>query len=115
MHLQMLVAAREKLKNEDTESKQPLSTQSSMSAGSYDNYDQMHVRDLISTVLINQKDHSSNELNSYEGELYLPNLIKEVRRRSPNTTTFISKYKTRDERFASRSIIIDSGDSSKLI
>jgi hypothetical protein len=109
-----VMAAREKLKNEESETNPTISSQNSMSTGSYDNYDQMHVRDLISTVLINQKDHSSNELNSYEGELYLPNLIKEVGEEAPIQPLLYQNTKQGIERFASRSIIIDSGDSSKL-
>ena len=47
-------------------------------SSSYENYDQLNVRDLLSQVLVNQTDHSSNELETYDGELYLPNLIREV-------------------------------------
>lgn len=84
------------------------------SSSSYDNYDQLNVRDLLSTVLINQKDHSSNELKSYEGEMYLPNLIKEVGEEAPIQPLLYQNTKQGLERFASRSIIIDSGDASKL-
>ena len=49
---------------------------SSMSA--YDSYNQSNIRDFLSKITMNQKDHSNNEVDTYEGELYLPNLIKEV-------------------------------------
>jgi hypothetical protein len=84
-------------------------------ATAYDNYNQLNVRELLSNVLINQKDHSNNELESYEGEMYLPNLISEVGEEAPIQPLMYQNTKQGTERFASKSIIIDSGDNSKLI
>ena len=76
----------------------------------YESYDQMNVRDLLSNVLVNQKDHSSNELESYEGELYLPNLIKEVGEEAPIQPLLFQNTKQGDERILMKNLILDTGD-----
>ena len=76
----------------------------------YENYDQLNVRDLLSQVLVNQKDHSNNELETYEGELYLPNLIREVGEEAPIQPLLYQNTKQGDERVSVKQILIDSGD-----
>jgi hypothetical protein len=99
----------------DALEQQTTSNNSYNTATAYDNYNQLNVRELLSNVLINQKDHSNNELESYEGEMYLPNLINEVGEEAPIQPLMYQNTKEGTERFASKSIIIDSGDNSKLI
>ena len=82
--------------------------------GSYDNYDQVNVRDLLSQVLVNQKDHSSNQLSSYEGELYLPNLIKEVGEEAPIQPLLYQNTSQGTERLGVKNLVIDSGNNSLL-
>lgn len=76
----------------------------------YDNYNQLNVRELLSQVLVNQTDHSSNEIDSYEGELYLPNLIKEVGEEAPIQPLLYQNTKQGDERLSIKQILIDTGD-----
>jgi len=80
--------------------------------GTYDNYDQINVRDLLSQVLVNQKDHSTNQLSSYEGELYLPNLIKEVGEEAPIQPLLYQNTTQGTERLGIKNLVIDSGDNS---
>jgi hypothetical protein len=77
---------------------------------SYDNYNQLNVRELLSEVLVNQKDHSSNELDSYDGELYLPNLIREVGEEAPIQPLLYQNTKQGDERINIKHILLDTGD-----
>jgi hypothetical protein len=83
--------------------------------GSYDNYDQINVRDLLSQVLVNQKDHSSNQLSSYEGELYLPNLIKEVGEEAPIQPLLYQNTTQGTERLSIKNLVIDSGDRGTTV
>ena len=76
----------------------------------YDNYEQINVRDLLSQVLVNQKDHSHNEVETYDGELYLPNLIREVGEEAPIQPLLYQNTKQGDERVSIKQIMIDSGD-----
>ena len=75
----------------------------------YDNYGELDMRDLLSKVMVNQQDHSSNELESYEGELYLPNLIREVGEEAPIQPLLFQNTKQGTERNAVKTLIIDSG------
>ena len=77
----------------------------------YDSYNQINVKDILTNVLINQKDHSNNEVETYEGEMYLPNLISEVGEEAPIQPLMYQNTKQGTERFASKSIIIDTGDA----
>jgi len=90
------------------------SEESSMTPKSYSEYDQLNVRELFSKVLVNQKDHSSNQLESYEGELYLPNLIREIGEEAPIQPLLFQNTTQGYERLGTRSLIIDSGDGSNL-
>ena len=85
-----------------------------MTPKSYSEYDQLNVRELLSKVLVNQKDHSSNQLESYEGELYLPNLIREIGEEAPIQPLLFQNTTQGYERLGIRTLIIDSGDGSKL-
>jgi hypothetical protein len=76
----------------------------------YESYDQMNVRDLLTNVLVNQKDHSSNEIDSYDGELYLPNLIREVGEEAPIQPLLFQNTKQGDERVLIKNLILDTGD-----
>ena len=80
-------------------------------SGAYDNYNQINVKEMLTNVLINQTDHSNNEIESYEGEMYLPNLIREVGEEAPIQPLMYQNTKQGAERFASKSIILDSGDA----
>ena len=80
------------------------------SPSAYENYDQINVRDLLSQVLVNQKDHSNNELETYDGELYLPNLIREVGEEAPIQPLLYQNTKQGDERLSVKQILIDTGD-----
>lgn len=103
-------------KLEDSNDKKPEQPEQSSPSKttSYDNYDQINMRDLLSKVLINQKDHSSNQLESYEGELYLPNLIREIGEEAPIQPLLYQNTTQGYERLGIRSLIIDSGDNSNL-
>ena len=79
-------------------------------SSTYENYDQLNVRDLLSQVLVNQNDHSSNEIDTYEGELYLPNLIREVGEEAPIQPLLYQNTKQGDERISVKQILIDTGD-----
>ena len=81
----------------------------------YDNYDQINVRDLLSQVLVNQTDHSSNQLSSYEGELYLPNLIKEVGEEAPIQPLLYQNTSQGTERLGIKNLVIDSGDRGTTV
>ena len=75
----------------------------------YSNYEQMNVRELLSKVLLKQTDHSNNELESYEGELYLPNLIREVGEEAPQPLLFQNTAHG-NERIHTKMITVDTGD-----
>jgi hypothetical protein len=81
----------------------------------YDSYNQINVKDILTNVLINQKDHSNNEVETYEGEMYLPNLISEVGEEAPIQPLMYQNTKQGTERFASKSIIIDTGDNNSKL
>lgn len=80
------------------------------SPSGYDNYNQLNVRELLSQVLVNQKDHSNNEIETYDGELYLPNLIREVGEEAPIQPLLYQNTKQGDERISVKQILIDTGD-----
>ena len=92
-------------KEEDAGNSQP---------SAYDNYNQVNVRELLSKVLINQKDHSNNEVETYDGELYLPNLIREVGEEAPIQPLLFQNTSQGSERLGIKNLILDSGDGSKL-
>lgn len=83
----------------------------SSSPQAYENYGQLNVRDLLSKVLINQQDHSNNEVETYDGELYLPNLIREVGEEAPIQPLLYQNTKQGDERLHTKVIMIDTGNS----
>ena len=76
----------------------------------YSNYEQMNVRELLSKVLLKQTDHSNNELESYEGELYLPNLIREVGEEAPIQPLLFQNTTQGNERIHTKMITVDTGD-----
>lgn len=90
---------------------------SSSSDSTYSNYENLNIHDLISNITINQKDHSSNQVEDYEGELYLPNLIREVGEEAPVQPLLYQNTGKGTERIGIKCLTLDSGDNSlrKLI
>jgi hypothetical protein len=86
-------------------------TPKSTTPHAYDNYGQLNVRELLSKVLVNQQDHSNNEVDTYDGELYLPNLIREVGEEAPIQPLLYQNTKQGDERLHTKVIMIDTGNS----
>ena len=101
--------------NEDIDNKDKKNNDVNMppmqAKSAYNSYNELNVRDLLDKVAINQKDHSSNQLESYEGELYLPNLIKEIGEEAPIQPLLYQNTTQGYERLDTRSLIIDSGDA----
>ena len=76
----------------------------------YDEYNNASVNDILSSVIFKQKDNSkSNQLESYEGESYLPNLIKPVGEEAPIQPLIYQNTGRGTERINTKIITIDSG------
>ena len=104
---------KNELNNNIKNSNNSNSNKSNELASAYDNYDNnLNVRDLLSKVLVNQQDHSSNEIESYEGELYLPNLIREVGEEAPIQPLLFQNTSQGTERIGIKHLIIDSGNTA---
>ena len=73
------------------------------------NYESFNVKDLLTNVLLEQDDHSSNQIEEYEGEMYLPNLISEIGKEAPIQPLLYQNSSQGNERGEIRSFIIDSG------
>ena len=84
--------------------------QSNSAFNNYNNYGELNARELLTKILVNQTDHSNNELKEYEGELYLPNLISEVGDEAPIQPLLYQNTKQGDERIQTKVITIDTGD-----
>jgi len=76
----------------------------------YSAYDNLNVKDLLYKVMVNQTDHSNNEVETYDGEIYLPNLIKEVGEEAPIQPLLYQNTKQGDERIMVKHLTIDTGD-----
>jgi len=84
----------------------------SESTGSlYDDYSNSNIQDMLTSIIFKQKDNSkSNELESYEGEEYLPNLIKPVGEEAPIQPLIYQNTGTGIERVDKKVVTIDTGD-----
>ena len=77
---------------------------------SYNNYSQPDIKEIISSVMFKQNDNSkSNQLESYEGETYLPNLITPIGEDAPIQPLIYQNTGTGLERIDKKIISIDSG------
>ena len=66
---------------------------------------------MLTSIIFKQKDNSkSNELESYEGEEYLPNLIKPVGEEAPIQPLIYQNTGTGIERVDKKVVTIDTGD-----
>jgi len=84
----------------------------SESTGSlYDDYSNSNIQDMLTSIIFKQKDNSkSNELESYEGEEYLPNLIKPVGEEAPIQPLIYQNTGTGIERVDKKVVTIDTGN-----
>ena len=79
----------------------------------YDDYSNSNVQDMLTSIIFKQKDNSkSNELESYEGEEYLPNLIKPVGEEAPIQPLIYQNTGSGSERIDKKVITIDSGSTN---
>ena len=79
----------------------------------YDDYSNSNVQDMLTSIIFKQKDNSkSNELESYEGEEYLPNLIKPVGEEAPIQPLIYQNTGSGSERIDKKVITIDSGSAN---
>ena len=79
----------------------------------YDDYSNSNVQDMLTSIIFKQKDNSkSNELESYEGEEYLPNLIKSVGEEAPIQPLIYQNTGSGSERIDKKVITIDSGSAN---
>lgn len=78
----------------------------------YDDYSNSNIQDMLTSIIFKQKDNSKiNELDSYEGEEYLPNLIKPVGEEAPIQPLIYQNTGTGIERVDKKVVTIDSGSS----
>ena len=76
----------------------------------YDSYTNSDVSDMLTSIIFKQKDNStSNQLDSYEGEEYLPNIIKPVGEQAPIQPLIYQNTGQGTERIDKKIITIDSG------
>ena len=79
----------------------------------YDDYSNSNVQDMLTSIIFKQKDNSkSNELESYESEEYLPNLIKPVGEEAPIQPLIYQNTGSGSERIDKKVITIDSGSAN---
>ena len=82
----------------------------------YDNYSNSNVQDMLTSIIFKQKDNSnSNELESYEGEEYLPNLIKPCGEEAPIQPLIYQNTGSGSERIDKKVITIDSGSKNNSL
>ena len=76
----------------------------------YDNYDQLNVKDLLTKIVYNQKDHSKgDELESYQGEDYIQNLITPIGEDAEVQPLLYQNTGQGTERVDKKVFVIDSG------
>jgi hypothetical protein len=79
----------------------------------YDSYTNSDVSDMLTSIIFKQNDNSkSNQLDSYEGEEYLPNIIKPIGEQAPIQPLIYQNTGTGTERIDKKIITIDSGTGS---
>ena len=82
----------------------------------YDDYSNTNVQDILKSVIFKQKDNSkANELESYEKEEYLPNLIPEVGDQAPIQPLIYQNSGQGSERIDKRVITIDTGSTNNAL
>jgi len=82
----------------------------------YDDYSNSNVQDMLTSIIFKQKDNSkSNELESYEGEEYLPNLISPIGEEAPIQPLIYQNTGSGSERIDKKVITIDSGSTNSPI
>ena len=73
-------------------------------------YNTTSINDILTSVIFKQNDNSkSNQLESYEGETYLPNLITPVGEEAPIQPLIYQNTRAGSERIDKKVITIDSG------
>jgi hypothetical protein len=76
----------------------------------YDSYTNSDVSDMLTSIIFKQADNSkSNQLDSYEGEEYLPNIIKPIGEQAPIQPLIYQNTGSGTERIDKKIITIDSG------
>ena len=90
----------------------PTGTSMTESGGSYDNYDQINVKDLLTKIVFNQKDHSKeDQLESYKEEEYIQNLITPIGEDAEIQPLLYQTTGQGTERIDKKVFVIDSGDA----
>lgn len=80
------------------------------SGSNYDNYDQINVKDLLTKVIVNQKDHSKgDQLESYHGEEYLPNYTSAIGEDAEIQPLLYQNTGQGTERIDKKIFVIDTG------
>ena len=78
---------------------------------SYDNYDQINVKDLLTKIVVNQKDHSKgDQLDSYQGEEYMQNYISAIGEDAEIQPLLYQNTGQGTERIDKKIFVIDTGD-----
>ena len=79
-------------------------------------YNTTSINDILTSVIFKQNDNSkSNQLKSYEGETYLPNLITPVGDEAPIQPLIYQNTGAGSERIDKKVITIDSGTRASVI
>jgi len=82
----------------------------SLNESTESDYSQSNISDFLSKITLKQPDNSKgNELESYEGETYLPNLIPSLGEEAPIQPLIYQNSGTGTERIDKKVITIDSG------
>ena len=82
----------------------------------YDDYSNSNVQDMLTSIIFKQKDNSkSNQLESYEGEEYLPNLISPIGEEAPIQPLIYQNTGSGSERIDKKVITIDSGSNNNIL
>jgi len=90
-----------------TESTSPTLTST---VGSYENYDQINVKDLLTKIVYKQQDHSKgDQLESYQGEEYIQNLIAPIGEEAEVQPLLYQTTGQGTERVDKKVFVIDSG------
>lgn len=82
----------------------------SSSVGSYENYDQVNVKDLLTSIVYKQKDHSKgDQLETYQEEGYIQNLITPIGEEAEVQPLLYQTTGQGVERVDKKIFVIDSG------
>lgn len=81
-----------------------------LGVSNYDNYDQINVKDLLTKVVVNQKDHSKgDQLDSYQGEEYIQNYISAIGEDAEIQPLLYQNTSQGTERIDKKIFVIDTG------